>query len=261
MPPQAPVPPLPDPPPAPPTLPPNVPYVDPTVEPANRYASLVGAIHGAQQAGGPSPLGSFPELQKLYDLTAGLPMSSQQVAGDSYNAAVTVENQRKAQAAAQAAAEAKKDPSNYRRIPKSDGGYAFVDPDGNELSAFEYARIVGKSPVEVLKDSLNPIDKRFAQDYKQLEAYINNKASAKNDPKAKAAADAVEKQVKKLYNIDLKRTDTSEVFNALVKAYPTVFGGKGAGRQGSNTLLPNSNQIKKAQSGASSIGATGGLKR
>lgn len=246
---------------APPTLPANVPYVDPTLQPANQYAALVGAIHGAQQAGGFSPIGNFPELQRLYQATAGLPESSQRVAGAAYNAQQEAENQKKAAAAAASAASDATDPSKYTRVAKSDGGFAFLDPNGKEISAFEYARIKGVSPTDVLKGSLNPIDKRFAQDYKQLEDYINNKANAKNDPKAKAAAQATEKQVKKLYNINLHSSQPNEVFNALIKAYPTVFGGTGAGRQKANTLLPSSNQIKSAQSGASNIGAGGGLNR
>lgn len=132
----------------------------------------------------------------------------------------------------------------YQKIPKSDGGFSFVDPDGNEISAAEYAAATGTTAADVLKDSQNPIDRAYLLDAKQLNNYINDKLNAKNDSQARSRAQAVETQVRKLYKIPLHQQTPDSLINAFVSAYPTVYGHTQRGAQGTNTLLPSADTIK-----------------
>lgn len=235
----------------------------PPIDGAAQYEQLKTAVLGAQAnvAPGASPLGNFPELSKLYSTPAELAKVQLSDAAPNYNTGVQVAN---AQAAASAAGQGK-----YQQIQKPDGGYAFYDPNGNEISASEYAAAHNMSPADLLKNSMNPIDKAFIQDYNQLNQYIIDKHNSKNDPKARSAAQAVETQVRKTYGIQLHQTNPNDVINAFLKAYPTVFGqgssadnlivpgfGNKAGRQGTSTLLPSSNTIKS--NGKGGFGLTSG---
>lgn len=206
------------------------------IDGAAGYAQLKAAVLGAQSAGGDSPLGSFPELAKLYSTAPELTKVQLNSAAPQYNTSVKVANDEAAASAAKA--------GKYQQIQKSDGGYAFYDPNGQEISAAQYAAVHGTDPAELLKHSMNPIDQQFRQDAKMLQDYMNNKANSKNDPKARAAAQATETQVRKLYNIKLHEQNPNEVINAFIKAYPTVYGGSAAGRQGGSSLLPSSEQLK-----------------
>lgn len=214
---------------------------------ANQYATLKSAVLGAQvnTAPGASPLGSFPELSKLYSSAPQVEQVHLKDSGDAYNTGITVANQEAAASAAkQAAADKLKgmtDPSTFKQVQKPDGGYAFYDGNGNEISASQYASAKNLSPADVLKNSQNPIDKAFIQDYNQLQKYITDKNNSKNDPKARSAAQAVETQVRKNYGIDLHQQNPLEVINAFQQAYPTFFGNTTPGRQGSGPLLPDAN--------------------
>ena len=215
-------------------------------DPATQYAQLKSAVLGAQQAGGASPLGNFPELQQLYGNAASLDAKSQPVAGQAYNAQVEAAN---AQAAAKAEAQAKLqaekdmlDPSKYQKIPLSDGGFKFMAPNGQEMSANDYSKITGQSLDKILGESKNPIDIGFQQDYKNLNDYINNKLASAKDPNSDAAkrAKAVEDKVQQDYGIDLHKAQISDVLSAFQAAYPTVFGGTNRGVETGSTFIPNS---------------------
>lgn len=224
------------------------------MNPSDNYAQLKSAVLGATQQGSPnSPLGSFPELAKLYSSSFQLPLSNAGTKAQSTNTDITVSNQK---AAADAAAQAQKDiqdPSKYQKVPAQDGGYKFYDPLGNEISAQQYAQVTGTSPSKVLADSQNPIDVQYQQDYNQLQQYIRDKG-AKNDPTAQANAKATEDLVKKSYGIDLAKQSPQQVIQSFMQAYPTVYGLHTTGPQGTNALLPNKSAIKNQTAGAGSIG-------
>jgi hypothetical protein len=73
---------------------------------------------------------------------------------------------------------AKQDKKNYQKVKKADGGYAFYDPDGKEISASDYANATGTKPSEVLADSENPIDIGYRDDYNNLQDYIHAKINS-----------------------------------------------------------------------------------
>lgn len=230
--------------------------------PADQYATLKSAVLGAQvnTTPGASPLGSFPELDKLYSTAPQVAQTQLDSTAPNYNTGVTVANQKAAADAASAAASQKlkdlQDPSKYTQVAKADGGYAFYDPLGNEISASQYASITNKSPADVLKNSQNPIDKAFVQDYNQLQSYIQNKQNSGTDPAAKAAAQATEAEVQKLYGVNLAKESPSQVIQTFQSAYPTVFGGTGKAPQGTNTLLPDAAYVK-ANANATGAGGIG----
>lgn len=60
------------------------------------------------------------------------------------------------------------DPSKYQQVRKDDGGFAFFDPSGKEIDIDTYAKRTGQRRVDVLKDSENPLDQQFIDDYMQM---------------------------------------------------------------------------------------------
>lgn len=197
------------------------------MDPALRDAVLgAGSIQPSA-----SPLGSFPELSKLYESSAQLPQAGG-AASILVNQASDIVKER------EAAAAAKKDKSKYQRIKRPDGGYGFIDPTGQEISAHDYANAIGASPSEVLADSENPIDIGYQQDYKNLQEYISNKLNAKYDPDAAGAAQATEEQIKKAYGVNLSKMKPGELIAKFKEQYPTVYGGKKAGVPVGNVFIP-----------------------
>lgn len=220
------------------------------MNPVDTYAALKQAVLGAQanpQATG-SPLGNFPELNQYYALPNAAAHSKLANTGGNYNTGVTDANNQAAakeaqaneiddlQAKAQSLSDAN-DPSKFQQVAKPDGGYAFYDGAGNEISAFDYARATGKSPADVLKNSTNPIDIGFNQDYKQLQDYINAKANSKNDPSAAQTAKNIEAAVQKSQGVNLAKMNIQDVINRFKQAYPTVFGGTNRGIPVGQTLI------------------------
>ncbi len=187
--------------------------------------SLRQAVMGAPQITAPaSTLGasSSPQLAQLYASSFQLPQSTQATGALSQQASDVVSAQKAAASAA------KKKKEDYKRIPKDDGGFAFIDPDGNEISASDFARAVGTSIDKVLADSENPIDVGFIQDYKALKEYTQSKFN-KGSSQAQAYAKKVESDVSKQYGVKLGGMTPQSVLETFRKQYPTVFGGNKAG--------------------------------
>lgn len=240
----------------------------------DQYPQLKDAVLGAQSIQSPaSPLGSFPELAQMYQSTFQLPQSSGATGVLAQNTNDVVDEQKRQAAAAEAARAAaassgsRKGGQGYTIQARKDGGFGYYDADGNEVSASDYADATGKDLSTVLKNSKNPIDKAFLQDYKQVNEYINNKIHAKDDPVARSKAQQVETQVRKLYNIKLHQQTPDALVNAFMAAYPTIFGkgstysggytsgfGDQAGRQKTNALLPSAASLKQKKTSSSSSG-------
>lgn len=230
--------------------------MDPTQAPSggDQYAALKSAVLGATQQGSPdSPLGSFPELAKLYSSSFQLPLAQAGTAVQSNNTALTVKAQQDAAKLKQQQQQDMLDPAKYKQIPAADGGYNFVAPNGQTISAYDYAKITGKDLGSILKGSENPIDTGFQQDYKNLQDYINNKVNSRNDPNSDAAkqAKAIEDKVSQQYGLDLNKMPIEDVISAFKQAYPTVFQGGGfqgpgsAGVQSGQTFLPTQDFASK----------------
>lgn len=84
--------------------------------------------------------------------------------------------------------EDKLDPSKARMVPKEDGGYEFYDGSGEKINVFRFSRITGARPDEILKDSYNPRDQQFVQDYSTLRQFTSAWANGDNETLAKMRA-------------------------------------------------------------------------
>lgn len=210
--------------------------------------SLVQATLGASKIATPtSTLGAAPEIAAAYQSNFQLPQSNFGAGAQAGQAQQIVTAQKAAAAAAEKAARDKADPSKYQQIAKQDGGYAFLDPDGKEISASDYAHITNKSLADVLKNSQNPIDQGFINDYKNLQHYGELKQNSKNDPQAASEAKAIEDQIKKAYGVDIHKMPIQDVIGAFKKQYPTVFGGVGAGQVNPSQSFVGSGSFAKSQ--------------
>lgn len=224
-----------------------------------------------QQAPGyaASPLGSFPELSQMYATSFTTPPSNARTDVEYQQDQVSVENAKKAEAAAREAAAAASDPKNYTVQQRSDGGFGFYGPDGKEITAAQYANNTGKKLTDVLKDSQNPIDVRYVQDQKNLTKYLQAKSQSKFDPKQAAIAKQIESEVASVHKINLSQANPQQLIQAMQQNYPTIYGanqGNAPGFSGSNTFIPgtggaqsqaeanNPTGFYQAQSGSGGVG-------
>lgn len=197
-------------------------------------ANLKAAVLGGQQAGGagPSPLGNFPEIAKMYAVNPQVAVSSSQNQAGGYQDAVTIANQKAAQQAEQARLAAMADPNKYQQVPKKDGGYSFLDPMGKEISAYDYSRITGKDLGNILQSSQNPIDVGFNNDWKNLQDFMS--ALVSKDTKTVNAAIKAAPALKQYEN------DLPGLIKKFQQEYPTVFGYHQAGVPVGQTFIPAS---------------------
>jgi len=175
-----------------------------------------------------SPLGSFPELSNMYRSSFQLPLSNAQMQAQSAHDAITIANQKKAEEIRKKYAQDLLDPSKYQRVKKSDGGYAFIGPDGKEVSASAYADLIGRNPKDVLQDSENPIDIAYAQDFDNLQDFL----------KATLTGDTEKAKQYYALNPGLEKMKPDEVIRQFKEAYPTVYGGNKAGVPLGKTAIP-----------------------
>ncbi len=215
----------------------------------DNFEALKAATLGAQQleAPGGNPLGASnaSEIAGLYRSSFQLPQSGMATRAQGFNTGVTVANNKAAQEeeiarlkeSAQKLAD-KVDPSKYQRIKQPGSGYTFLDPDGKEISAYEYASILGTKPADVLADSENAIDIGYIEDAKNLSDYAKAKLNAKYNNDDALKAQEIEEQVKKAWGVDLNKMNLDEVKKMFQEAYPTVYGLTNKGVPIGNTVLP-----------------------
>lgn len=60
------------------------------------------------------------------------------------------------------------DPKNYQSIINDAGGYDFFNPNGEKISPVDYAKATNKHITDVYKDSQDPNDKDFTDDYNRV---------------------------------------------------------------------------------------------
>jgi hypothetical protein len=179
-----------------------------------------------------SPLGNFPELANMYRSNFQSIPSNAQTSAQAQADQTTVAN-------AKAAASQKA--SNYQQIARPDGGFGFYDPNGQEITAAQYASATGKAPGDVLKNSTNPIDIGYQKDFKDLQDYINLKLQSSKDTAAKQKATAIEQDVQKNYKINISKMTPAQLIQQFQSAYPTVYGanqGNAPGVPSGHTFIP-----------------------
>lgn len=108
----------------------------------------------------------------------------------------------------------KRDPNKYQVKRKEDGGFAFFDPDGNQIGIDQYTKNTGVKAVDVLRDSENPVDLQYVDEYDNLRTLIK----AINDD------DTVTVSSFRSQNPSLGETTPDGLMRAFVSRYPHIYG-------------------------------------
>ena len=134
-----------------------------------------------------------------------------------------------ARRAAEARLKERMNPANFRKERKADGGFAFFDPDGKEISINDYASVTGQRRAEILSDSENPVDQEYINDYNNMnelaQAFYNNDQAT-----IKSFTDA---------NPELAGRKPADLMSELIRKYPHMYGRGGAGGQAYQQTLKN----------------------
>lgn len=125
----------------------------------------------------PSPIGYYPELAQAYASSFDRLGRQTQQAGDEFNTGVQTEAQA-AQRKSDLEARAQRlqdmtDPNKYQKIKKDDGGFDFIDPQGQQVDIATLAQRTGTKAIDWIKDSENPIDVQYLNDYSNLQDFMN----------------------------------------------------------------------------------------
>ena len=172
---------------------------------------------------------AFPEIANTYKGAYQAEIAKPMADAAVYNSGVTIDRQVADLKMAQADSESKTDKSKYQRVKRKDGGFGFYDPNGQEISAYQYANAIGSTPAEVLSDSENPIDIGYIQDYDDLNTYLQASLAKNSDENAKAVWDEMNRIVYEDTGVKLWTLTPQQVIDSFKKNYPTVYGTKNRG--------------------------------
>lgn len=139
----------------------------------------------------------------------------------------------------------KLDPSKYQMRRKQDGGFDFLDPEGNFIDINRYAQVTGQRPSDILKYSDNPFDQQYINDYNNTKGVIE--AIQMGD------TDTLQALLKDNQNID-PNMKPEDLMKELIRRYPHIYG---AGRYG-DSLKNNGTPIFKYNLGMGMGGAASG---
>lgn len=132
-----------------------------------RFAQAIQAGAGIQ-----APETSIPELAGYMRSRFTAPLVGSAGAGLGAMAGVKADQEEKAAERARQAQiqklQDKLDPGKYRKERKDDGGFSFYDPEGNEIDIDTYAKRTGQRRVDAIKDSENPIDLQYINDWQNM---------------------------------------------------------------------------------------------
>lgn len=137
----------------------------------------------------------------------------------------------------------KLDPNKYQMRRKEDGGFDFLDPEGNMIDINQYSQVTGQRPSDILKYSDNPLDQQYINDYSKTKSII----TAIQDGDDIALQDYLKDE----QNIDIKQSP-EDLMKELIRRYPHIYG---AGRY-QDTAKNNGRSIFKLNTGG--IPAAGG---
>lgn len=219
--------------------------------------SLRQAVLGAGNIQAPaSTLGASqaPELAAMALPDFQLPVSGGATSILSAQAGDIVEQQKKAAALAEKKKKDLADVNNYKIVRKDDGGYDYFDPDGNQVDIATLAERTGAKPSDLVKDSENPIDKQYMEDYNNLQEYLSALIN-----KDKETLDAIRSERPELSKYDSEGGQEKLIqdFKNYYKRYyttrekdPEAWGV----RPNSNTFVPNRQVAVGAYDGGSGIG-------
>lgn len=209
-------------------------------------------IQGVNQAG---PASSIPALSAYFKAPLAAPLTNSAVSGQNVAIGQKADDDAKA---AEAARQAKiqslqdqLDPSKYYKVRKNDGGFDFYDPTGKRIDVSTYASRTGQDRDQILKNSDNPIDQEFVNDYGNMRDLVN--ASNNRDAATVAAYAAQNKDLKINYDKNTGQINNiNDLLKQLIAKYPHLYN---AGSY--NQTYSNRNQRLFGSNGGGSAG--GGL--
>lgn len=173
-------------------------------------------------ASSPGITGPIPEVSNA--MAASFQLGGMQRAGRAQGVVagqIADDEEKRRRAAAEAqmrAIQDQADPSKYNKLRKDDGGFAFFDPSGKEIDIDTYAKRTGQRRVDVIKDSENPVDQQFIDDYEQMNDL--NQAVWKNDA---AAISEYKSLFPELFSGN-KSPTPEEINRKLLEKYPHIYG-------------------------------------
>lgn len=226
--------------------------------------ALKAATIGAQQIQAPdSPLGAsnYAAIAGHNQAAFQLPQSSGATNASANIAQQQVEAQKAAAAAAKAAAndaqqkaQDLQDINKYRIVQKDDGGYDFFDPTGAQVDIATLSQRTGTKPVQVLKNSENPIDQQYVQDYGNLQNYVQ--AVVSGDRKTVDSYQAAEPNLKQ-YNDKGGVQKLIDQFKQTYQRYytPRSVNAQAWGYPNGNTVVPT----PLSATDAALYGSSGGI--
>jgi len=106
------------------------------------------------------------------------------------------------------------DPSKYQKVRKADGGFDFLDPSGQKIDINTYAQRTGERRADILKDSENPIDQQYVNDF----VNANDLMQAVYNGDKQTVSDIVAQ------NPDLKDKKPEDYLKELILKYPHLYG-------------------------------------
>ena len=150
------------------------PFVDAIIQAATTRSNL--GASPAQTAENAGQIANLQNLGGLKFIAAAAGLAGKAGAGNAANNAENAEAARRAAEQekminleqAQRMEQRKREqesPENYQRILNDAGGYTFVDGTGKPISVNEYARGKNQTIADALKDSADPNDIDFTNDY------------------------------------------------------------------------------------------------
>lgn len=171
-------------------------------------------LSGAQQA---APSSYLPDIAN--SMRGSFNAAAVSRAGKAQGAVASqmAEDEEKRRQAALKAAQDRIDPSKYQRIRKNDGGFAFYDPSGKEIDIDTFSKATGSRRADILKDSDNPLDQQFLDDYTTMNEI--NQAIWRNDSATIQEYQSVFPELFKNGN-----PTPEQVNRLLLEKYPHVFG-------------------------------------
>lgn len=137
----------------------------------------------------------------------------------------------------------KLDPNKYQKLRKSDGGFDFVGPDGQPISVQKYAQIKGTNAAYELKDSENPFDLQYVNDYKNTRELVTAIQNGDTDTI----------QAFKASNGDLGKMTPEQLMQELIRKYPHIYGNG----QYSDSYKNNNNPLIRMNLGMAPTSAGG----
>lgn len=143
--------------------------------------ALAQAVTGAQYYQPQTALPTSPEVQAAFSPAFGAQQARGDIQSQEYNLNVTEANRKEALRQQAQRLQDQTDPSKYQVVRKDDGGYDFFDPEGNQIDIATYAQRTGLKPADIIKDSENPIDRQYYNDYNNLQKFIDAIVSKDRD--------------------------------------------------------------------------------